>query len=114
MLARDAFSRVGRCGSNRNEADRDSGDEGHVQVSSAAISGMDIVVATQIDMLFRFVTVFGEIATADPISAVLLLFGAVITVLSSAFFGLLVAGAALDAFGGGFSGLGRSPPPGAK
>lgn len=74
---------------------------------------MDFVVAQVTDMLFRFVTVFGEIATSDPISAILLLFGAGITLFSSAFLGFLAAGAALDALSDAV-GFGRSPPPEAR
>lgn len=41
---------------------------------------------------------FAGIATTDPVSTLLLLLGAVITVGSAGFFGLLALGAALDLF----------------
>lgn len=74
---------------------------------------MEPVVMQVTDMLVEFVTIFGEVATTDPISVILLLFGAGITLFSSAFFGLLAAGAALDALSGD-GGIGRSPPPEAR
>ena len=74
---------------------------------------MALVVAQVTDILVEFVTVFGEVATTDPLSAILLLFGAAITLFSSAFLGFLAAGAALDAVSGD-GGIGRSPPPEAR
>ena len=65
------------------------------------------------DMFVEFVTVFGEVATTDPVSAILLLFGAAITLFSSAFLGFLTVGAAFDAVSGD-GGIGRLPPPEAR
>jgi hypothetical protein len=75
---------------------------------------MDLVVVQVTDMLVQFVTVFAEIAMNGPLSAILLLFGAGLTLFSAGFFGYLAAGAAFDTLSDAAGGLGRSPPPGAK
>lgn len=46
--------------------------------------------------LAEFGTLFAGVATTDPVSALLLLLGLVITAGSVGFFGLLALGAALD------------------
>lgn len=49
-----------------------------------------------IDNLVSLVQEFAAVATNDPISAVLLALGALLTAFSSLFFGYLVAGGLLD------------------
>ncbi|PSP60872.1 hypothetical protein BRC77_14425 [Halobacteriales archaeon QH_8_64_26] len=72
--------------------------------------GMQLVAAQVVDMLFEFIAVFGEVALSGPLSAILLLCGAVLTLFTTGFLGYLVAGAALSTIGS----IGRSPPPEAK
>lgn len=66
------------------------------------------LVQSIIDMPGRFI----DIALADPISAVLILIGAVLVGAASAAFGYLSLGAALSLVTR--PGSGRSPPPEAK
>ena len=66
------------------------------------------LVQSIVDMPGRFI----DIALTDPISAVLILVGAVLVGVSSAVFGYLSLGAALSLFTR--PGSGRSPPPEAK
>jgi hypothetical protein len=75
---------------------------------------MQLVVAQVIGNLLRLAGVFSEVALGDPLSAILLLFGAGITLFSTGFVAYLAAGAALSAIGGSTGGIGRSPPPEAK
>lgn len=49
-----------------------------------------------IDNLVTLVQEFAAVATTDPISALLLALGAVLTAFASLFFGYLVAGGLLD------------------
>ena len=49
-----------------------------------------------IDNLVSLVQEFATVATSDPLSAVLLALGAVLTAFASLFFGFLVAGGLLD------------------
>jgi hypothetical protein len=75
---------------------------------------MQLVAAQVFGNLIRLVGVFSEVALGDPLSAILLLFGAGITLFSTGLLAYLVAGAALSAIGGSAGGIGRSPPPEAK
>ena len=54
-------------------------------------------MASIIQNLSEMVRLFSEVALADPISAVLLALGAIFVAFSSVVFGLLTAGAVLDA-----------------
>ena len=58
--------------------------------------------------LTEMVTLFGDVATSDPLSAALLAVGALFVVAPSAALGYLAAGAAVDLVKP--ESLGRSPP----
>lgn len=55
-------------------------------------------MATLLAQLTELGTLFAGVAGADPLSAILLLLGAVITAGSAGFVGLLALGAVLDLF----------------
>ena len=61
-----------------------------------------------VDNLTEMVSLFSDVATSDPLSAVLLAVGALFVVLPSAALGYLTAGAALDLVIP--ESIGRSPP----
>jgi len=50
-------------------------------------------MATLLEQIRELVTLFTDVATTDPISAVLVLIGTVLMAFSIGFFGLLTAGA---------------------
>jgi hypothetical protein len=55
-----------------------------------------MVLAELIDGIFELPGLFADIATHDPISAILILVGAIVLAASFGFFGILVLGAVVE------------------